>query len=68
MVERNKMHSTNSIAVLLFDVAAISVLAILWRRIRRLSQARRMRRSLRIAVLRELAGVEGSGGDEDMAA
>ena len=58
------MHSADSISILLLDVAAVSLLAVLWRRFRRQVVGRRVRRSLRMAVRRELGPASGAAGRE----
>jgi len=48
------MLAANSIAILLAEVAAVALVAVLCRRVRRLVLDRRLSRSLRRAVRREL--------------
>jgi len=59
--KRNTMHVTHSIAIVLADTAAVILFVILWRMVTREVRGRRVRRSLRLAVHRELGLVQGSG-------
>lgn len=55
------MFAANSIAILLAEIAAAALLAVLCRRVQRLALDRRLSRSLRRAVRRELELGHGVG-------